>query len=267
MIPSLVFHSGSELLEGPIFDKDNSHLYFVSILDCMVMVYCYNPETKEILKVKLDSPVGNVYLLEPKKVLAAAKNGFFEIDFNSLEKTFAFQIDIVKDVRYNDGIKDPVGRFIIGTMGYPEIKENIGQDYSYEKGKYKTIIQNTTISNGLAFSPDNASLYFIDTPTKKVAKYSYDLQTGDVEFESYVIEFKGQGSPDGMCIDNEGMLWIAEWGGACISKWDTLNGKKIDEIELPCTNVTSCCFDNYSNIYITTTRDDNQEDIYGGGLY
>ena len=265
MLPSLIFQSDSDLLEGPVFDKDNNYLYFVSILDCLV--YCYNPETKEILSVKLDSPVGNVYLLEPKRVLAAAKNGFFKIDFNSLERTFAFQIDIDDNVRYNDGIKDPVGRFIIGTMGYPEVKENIGQVYSYDKGKYKTIIKNTTISNGLAFSSDNTSLYFIDTPTKKVAKYSYDVQTGDVEFESYVIEFIGQGSPDGMCIDNEGMLWIAEWGGACISKWNPLNGQKIDEIELPCINVTSCCFDSNSNIYITTAKDDNRKDLYGGGLF
>ncbi|WP_303315161.1 SMP-30/gluconolactonase/LRE family protein [Flavivirga abyssicola] len=265
MIPSLVFHSDSELLEGPVFDEKNNDLYFVSIFDCLV--YYYNPATKEILSIKLDSPVSCVFLLEKKVILVSSKNGFFEIDFNTLQKKFVFQIDIDNAVRYNDGIKDPIGRIIIGTMGYPEVKEKIGHVFSYHKGEYKTIINNTTISNGLAFSLDNKFLYFIDTPTKKVAKYSYDIETGEVEFISNVIEFKGASSPDGMCIDKNGMLWIAEWGGGCISKWNPLNGEKIEDIKLPCTNVTSCCFDNDSNLYITTAKDDLNEDIYGGGLF
>ena len=265
MIPSLIFHSGSELLEGPVFDKKNNDLYFVSILDCLV--YCYNPATKEILSLKLDSPVSCIFFKERKVILVSSKDGFFEIDFNTLQKKFVFQIDIDNLVRYNDGIEDPIGRVIIGTMGYPEVKENIGNVYSYYKGEYKTIIKDTTISNGLAFSADNKFLYFIDTPTKKVAKYAYDLETGDVEFISYVIELKGDGFPDGMCIDEKGMLWIAEWGGGCISKWNPLNGEKIGDIKLPCANITSCCFDNDSNLYITTAKDDSKEDIYGGGLF
>jgi sugar lactone lactonase YvrE len=100
-----------------------------------------------------------------------------------------------------------------------------------------------------------------------VAKYLYDLKSGEVNFDSYVIEFKDKGSPDGMCIDKNGMLWIAEWGGGCISKWNPMNGKKIEEIKLPCINVTSCCFDNYSNLYVTTAKSDSKNEIYGGGLF
>lgn len=265
MIPTLVLQTGSELLEGPVFDYENNFLYFVSILDGLV--YCYNPNTKEILSIKLDSPASCVFVLEFKKVIVSSKNGFFEVDFNTLQKQFVYQIDIDNSVRYNDGIKDSVGRFIIGTMGYPEVKKEIGNVYSYHNGQHKTIIKNTTISNGLDFSLDGKFLYFIDTPTKKVAKYAYDVVTGDVEFISNVIEFKGEGSPDGMCIDKKGMLWIAEWGGGCISKWNPSTGKKIEEIKLPCNNVTSCCFDNFSNLYITTAKDESEDNIYGGGLF
>lgn len=265
MIPSLVFHPNSELLEGPVFDKSNDLLYFVSILDCLV--YCYDPKTKEICSIKLDSPVSCVYLLSRKKVLVASKNGFFEIDFNEQKKEYIFQIDINNSVRYNDGIQDAEGRLLIGTMGYPDVIEKIGKVYSYHNGKDKVIIDKTTISNGLAFSLDNKFLYFIDTPTKKVAKYYYDLRSGDVRFDSYVIEFKEKGSPDGMCINTEGMLWIAEWGGGCVSKWDPSDGRKLEEIKLPCANVTSCCFDNLSNLYVTTAKADNTNDVYGGGLY
>ena len=265
MVPSIVFQSGSELLEGPVFDRENQLLYFVSILD--YMVYCYNPATKELLHVTLDSPVGCVFLNGKRKVLAASKNGFFEVDFNNLEKQFVFQLNIDPSVRYNDGIKDSAGRILIGTMGFPEVIENAGQVYSYHNGQHRTIIDNTTISNGLAFSLDDNFLYFIDTPTKKVAKYRYDLGSGDVIFEDNVIEFKGEGSPDGMCIDGEGMLWIAEWGGGCVSRWDPLNGQKLQELKLPCTNITSCCFDNFSNLYVTSAKSESTGEIYGGALF
>lgn len=70
-----------------------------------------------------------------------------------------------------------------------------------------------------------------------------------------------------MCIDKDGFLWIAEWGGACISKWNPSSGEKIDTVKLPCPNVTSCCFDNYGNLYISTAKNDDDDNFYGGGLY
>lgn len=223
MASTLVFNPNSELLEGPVFDLENNYLYFVSILDGLV--FCYNPDTKEILSVRLDSPVSCVYIQANKKVLAASINGFYAIDFNTLKKEFVFQIEIGAKVRYNDGIQDARGRYLIGTMGYPTVNEGMGRVFSYLDGKYQCIIENTTISNGLAFSKDNTVLYFIDTPTRKVAKYHYDIDTGEVTFDSHIIEFNGQGSPDGMCMDDDGMLWIAEWaGGWCIPlgsiKWE-----------------------------------------------
>jgi sugar lactone lactonase YvrE len=262
----IYFSQTAELFEGPIFDIEHHLLYFVSILD--EMVYCYNPNTKEILSHKLNSPTSNVYIISKKRVLVATKNGFFEVDFNTLKSTFKFQIDIDHKVRYNDGIEDASGRYIIGTMGYPEIVEGVGNVYSYDNGNVKTIIKNTTISNGLAFTKDNKTLYFIDTPTKTVAKYNYDIKTGNVEFVETIIEFNENGNPDGMCIDKNEMLWIAEWGGACISQWNPLTGKKINKIDLPSTNVTSCCFDHNNNLYVTTAKDDSKDKYNNGsGLF
>ncbi|WP_426430729.1 SMP-30/gluconolactonase/LRE family protein [Winogradskyella sp. HB-48] len=262
----IYFSQSADLFEGPIFDSKHQLLYFVSILDCLV--YCYNPITKEILSIKLDSPTSNVYLISKKVVLVASKNGFYEIDFNTLKSSFKFQIDISNNVRYNDGIEDAAGRYIIGTMGYPEVINGIGNVYSYKNGESKIIIKNTTISNGLAFTADNKTLYFIDTPTKKVAKYNYDIETGNVEFVDYVIEFNGDGSPDGMYIDKDGMLWVAEWGGACVSQWNPTTGNKINEINLPFTNVTSCCFDDKSNLYITTAKNvEEPSNNNGSGLF
>ncbi len=262
---TLIFYNDSELLEGPVYDPKYNFLYFVSILDGMV--YLFDLTSKEITSIKLDSPVGCVFVLGKKKVLAASKNGFYEVDFKSRSSRFDFQMEISDFVRYNDGIMDPNGRYIVGTMGYPEVKEHIGKVFSYYNGDYKVLIENTTISNGLAFSKNGALMYFIDTPTKKVAKFNYDMESGSATFDSYVIEFKGNGSPDGMCIDKEGMLWIAEWGGGKISQWNPKNGKMISQIKLPCPNVSSCCLDKLGNLFVTTAKSDDPEDIFGGGLF
>ena len=262
---TLIFYNDSELLEGPVYDAKYDFLYFVSILDGMV--YSFNLSTKEIISVKLESPVGCVFILGKKKVLAASKNGFYEIDFQSVTSRFIFQMEISDSVRYNDGIIDPNGRYLVGTMGYPKVKDHIGKVFSYYKGNHKVLIEKTTISNGLSFSKNGAYLYFIDTPTKKVAKYNYDMVSGSATFNSYIIEFKDKGSPDGMCIDNDGMLWIAEWGGGQVSKWNPENGKIINQIKLPCPNVSSCCLDKLGNLFVTTAKSDNPKDIFGGGLF
>jgi len=262
---TLIFHNDSELLEGPIYDSTYHFLYFVSILDGLV--YCLDLTTKELISLKLDSPLGCVFILDKKKVLAASKNGFYEIDFKTHKSRFVFQMEISDFVRYNDGTIDPNGRYIVGTMGYPKIQDQIGKVFSYYNGNYKVLIENTTISNGLAFSKNGTILYFIDTPTKKVAKYNYDMASGSVSFDSYIIEFKGKGSPDGMCMDQDGMLWIAEWGGGQVSKWDPKTGKMISRIKLPCPNVSSCCLDNLGNLFVTTAKSDNPEDVFGGGLF
>lgn len=261
----LIFYNDSELLEGPVYDHTHNYLYFVSILDGMV--YCLDPTSKEIISIKLNSPVGCVFILDKKKVLAASKNGFYEVDFQNRSSRFVFQLEISDFVRYNDGITDPNGRYIVGTMGYPEVKEHIGKVFSYYKGNHQVLIENTTISNGLAFSENGDFLYFIDTPTKKVARYNYDMESGSATFDSYIIEFKGKGSPDGMCIDMKGMLWIAEWGGSKISQWNPNNGKMINQISLPCPNVSSCCLDKSGNLFVTTAKSDDPEDIFGGGLF
>lgn len=267
MTPNLIYFSQSAaLFEGPIFDTENQLLYFVSILDGLV--YCYNPNTKEILSVKLNSPTSNVYLISKKLVLVASKDGFYEVDFNTLKATYKFQINIKDNVRYNDGIADAAGRYIIGTMGYPNVIKKAGNVYSYANGEAKIIIKNTTISNGLAFTKDNKTLYFIDTPTKTVAKYNYDITTGNVEFEENVIVFTQKGNPDGMCIDKNEMLWIAEWDGACVSQWNPKTGEKLTKIDLPFTNVTSCCFDHNHNLYITTAKHDGDSNYNNGsGLF
>jgi len=67
---------------------------------------------------------------------------------------------------------------------------------------------------------------------------------------------EGEGSPDGMTIDAEGMLWIAHWGGWQVSRWDPATGEKLSSVPVPASQVTSCTFggEELDRLYITTAR-------------
>lgn len=261
----LVADLGAELLEGPVFDKDKLLLYFVSILE--YRVYRFNPLSKEMIYIQLTSPTSCVFINTKFGIVAASTQGFYSLNFESLSAEKIFEISIPTNTRFNDGILDAKGRFIIGTMGYPEIINNIGSVLSYYKGDVEVLISNTTISNGITFSKDSKNMFFIDTPTRKIAKYKYDLKSGSCKYIKDLIHFEGEGVPDGMDIDDHDNLWVAEWGGYCVSVWNSCSGNNFGKIEIPSENVTSVCFDNHGNLYVTTARSKSDGKEIGGSLF
>ncbi len=262
---NLIADIGEELLEGPVFDKVTNSLYFVSILE--FRVYRYLPISRELKFIQLESPTSCVFLSRQLGVVAAAVSGFYVLDFHTQSAKKIFQIKLSQGLRFNDGILDARERFLIGTMGFPAVIANAGSLLSYEEGQVKTLVSGTTISNGIAFSKDSSKMYFIDTPTRTVKEYTYNIESGTCEYSKVIIRFTGDGVPDGMDIDENGNLWVAEWGGYCVSVWNSLSGESIGQIRIPSENVTSVCFDNIGNLYVTTARSFVEGKEKGGGLY
>ena len=261
----LVADLGAELLEGPVFDKATHLLYFVSILN--YRVYRFSPLTGEMRHIQLISPTSCVYISAEFGIVTASTQGFYNLNFESLTAEKIFEIEIPSNTRFNDGTLDAKGRFLIGTMGYPEIIDNLGSVLSYSNGDVKVLISNTTISNGIVFSKDSKNMFFIDTPARTIAKYTYDLESGSCEYIKDIVHFRGAGVPDGMDIDEYGNLWVAEWGGYCVSIWNYRTGNCMGKIEIPLQNVTSVCFDNYKNLYVTTARSNANGEEKGGAVF
>ena len=260
----VIFFDNSELLESCEIDNQNHLLYFVSIYK--KLVYCLDINTRTINSMPTNGPVGCVRVLNYKKLIVAETNGIYEFDFSTLSSTKLNGFVKEDSVRFNDGRLDSYGRFLIGTMGYPEIIPNIGKLYSYFQGNYRILLNDITISNGIVFNNDHKTMFYIDTPTKKVVKFNYDLNNGNISNKSDLIEFNTESFPDGMCIDSNQHLFIAEWGGGCISKWDSNNGNFIERYQLPVLNITSCAIDIHNNIYITTAKSENIDEHFGGAL-
>ncbi len=160
--------------------------------------------------------------------------------------------------RCNDGACDSLGRLWIGTM-HLEHEKGAGALYMVDNNlKVHKKLSNTSISNGIVWSSDNKRLYYIDSPTQAVQSFIFNEKTGEIIFEKNVIQVPpGMGTPDGMAIDEEGMLWIAHWGGFGVYRWNPLNGKLLDKIELPVPQVTSCAFagENLDHLIITSARE------------
>jgi len=132
---------------------------------------------------------------------------------------------------------------------------------------------NIGISNGLAWSSDMKTMYYIDSPTKKVVAWDYCLDSGSIVNERTVFEnfTTGDEVPDGMTIDSEGFLWVAIWGGSRIVRVNVLTGKEVERIVVPAKNITSCAFGgpNLDTLYITTASADTslEEFPLAGSLF
>ena len=113
----------------------------------------------------------------------------------------------------------------------------------------------------MAWSADHKSFYYIDSPTRQVAAFDCDMDAGTVSNRHVAFELpEGMGYPDGMCIDNEGMLWVALWQGWGVARFSP-DGELLGKIEVPVERVTSCCFggENWDELYITTASRDLDE--------
>lgn len=160
--------------------------------------------------------------------------------------------------RFNDGKVDSKGRIWIGTLS-TKFTQGSGSLYRVGKDlKPEKQLDQLTISNGMAWTDDNQTFYFIDTPTRHIKAYKFNIDTGEIAFDRVAVEIPEElGFPDGMCIDTEGMLWVAHYGGSGVFRWNPFTGEVLDKIELPVPHVTSCCFggENLDTLLITTAQE------------
>lgn len=269
----LVVDAKATLGEGPTWDHRTQQLYWVDIVE--KKIHIYDPKKNETSQIPVDHQIGAVVVRESGGFIAATENGFYAINEQG-EQTLI--VDPEKDLphnRFNDGKCDPVGRFWAGTMHFDEDKPT-GSLYVLDRDlTVRKMLTGITISNGLAWTSDQKTMYYIDSPTKQVAAFDFDLETGELTNKRIVVTIPdGEGIPDGMTIDADGNLWVAQWGGYKVSKWNPHTGEKLGEIKVPAKQVTSCVFggENLDELYITSARrglDEKELEAYphSGGLF
>ncbi|PZX54688.1 sugar lactone lactonase YvrE [Algoriphagus ratkowskyi] len=181
-------------------------------------------------------------------------------------EVLTWQTEVESDLplnRFNDGKCDAKGRLWIGTMS-TKFTEGSGSLYRVGKDLIPEMqLDQLTISNGMAWTADNQTFYFIDTPTRKIKSYHFELEKGEIKYDRVAIEIPDDlGFPDGMCIDQEGMLWVAHYGGSGVYRWNPTTGKLLEKIDLPVPHITSCAFggENLDTLLITSAQENMSSD-------
>jgi len=174
--------------------------------------------------------------------------------------------------RFNDGKVDPQGRFWAGTLSLTGVS-GAARLYSTDAGGVVTVRrEGVSISNGLAWTADGGTLYYIDSPTRRVQAFHFDGETGALSGEWEASRLADdEGWPDGCCLDEEGMLWVGHWGAGCLTRRDTRTGRVLETVRLPVRNVTSCAFagERLDRLFITTAvdHDDRSPEPEAGAVF
>jgi len=215
-------------------------------------------ETRDV-----DRQVGAVVLRQDGGLLLAADDGFRTLDWDSGSTELLAPVEADRpELRMNDGKVDPRGRFWAGTMRRDEMGTE-GSLYRLDPDHSVTrLFGGVGISNGLDWTTDRRTMYYIDTTPRALYAFDYDDATGAISGRRALITFpEERGVPDGMTLDADGYLWVALWGGWAVQRYDP-DGQMVGRVEVPASQVTSVAFGgpDLDELYITCARRDNEGD-------
>lgn len=193
----------------------------------------------------------------------------------TLESIEGLESDV--KVCFNDGKCDSTGRLWAGTMpadinGIETIPPNKGFLTSVAKGSVKKHAGNITLSNGMAWTADERTFYFVDTIAGEILAFDFDVTSGQISNRRVAIKFPAKdsedtlGVPDGLTIDSDGNLWVACVFVGKITCFDPRTGKVLRSVQLPVKATTSCCFggQNMDELFVTSGYRDRFNEELGG---
>jgi sugar lactone lactonase YvrE len=160
--------------------------------------------------------------------------------------------------RMNDAACDPQGRFWAGTKANDNHTGG-GALYRLDhNGQTKLMLDGLTISNGLGWSPDGATMYLIDTIPGVIHAFSFDAERGTISGGRVLVTVAEEvGAPDGMTVDADGDLWVAIFGGGRVHCYSP-EGELRQALFVPAKQSTSCAFAGVrlNRLYVTTATED-----------
>lgn len=266
MTAECIVRAASVLAEGPVWH--DGHLFWVDIE--RGEIHRLNPSSNARQNWRFPHRIGFAVPTAQGDFILGADAALARLDPRSGQLTpFAQPEFEPAGNRFNDAKCDGLGRLWAGTMAVNETP-GCGTLYRvHPDGRIVPMVRKVSISNGLAWSPDGRTLYHVDSPTRRVDAFDVTPTTGNLSNRRTVIQLT-HGFPDGMCADASGNLWIALWGGWSVVCHDPLTGRRLAEVQVPVEAVTSCCFGDHDDLWITTASRDldaeghSQQPLAGG---
>lgn len=250
----IVLENQSILGEGPAWDAINHALLWVDIEQ--KTINRLDLATGKNQSVQYPTIVGSVVPRSIGGYAFATHQGIFALtaDFKIGELLAPFSISSEEQI--NDGKCDAAGRYWTGTLALDR-KSPIAALYCVDQHHhYEKKITGSILSNGIGWNSAQDKMYYIDTKKSCVFELNFNLATGEISQQRVLIDLTHyQGGPDGMTVDSEDGIWIAQWDSGEIHRYHS-NGTLDFILPMPVKRVTSCCFGgaDLTELYITSTR-------------
>lgn len=238
----LLLDARADLGEGPIWHADRQQVSWVDLyagrVNWLALDGTAGPPDDVGRRVGCAVPTADGALM------LGTDQGFARLDETGLHDVA--EIESAVDSFLNDGKCDALGRLWAGTVGVGDdglAVPNGGALYRLEPdGSVTTYLPETTLSNGMDWSPDGATFYYIDSSTATIDAFDFDLPTGELSRRRPVVDIpKEDGFADGLCVDSDGCIWTAVWGASEVRRY-TPQGALDQTVRVPVTQPTSCVF-------------------------
>lgn len=255
---SCVSGFGSDLGESLHWDASPGLLYWIDAWKSVV--HAHDPLTGTFhqtdFSAALDGrPIGSVASMEGGGLIAAVKGGFYRLVPGTGEAVLLAKAeqDGPATNRLNDGKADRKGRFWSASIN-TDRQTASGRLWRFDGGDIPRLMESGFVSgNGIAWSPDNRTMYLADSFARLVLQYDFDFETGEIANRRPFIDARSLGVPDGATVDADGCYWTALFEAGSVGQFDP-DGRLIRRISLPATYVTMCSFGgaDLDTLYVTS---------------
>jgi len=242
------------LPESPVHDEETGITWFTDTPRSVIYGFNVKEGQKSLKRLEVGEPVGCLALIDGDKehLAVGAKRGFGKVDIETgkleyINTLFPGDKDKQDLMRVSDGAVDVEGRFWAGSMrsfglGPPQ---NEGTLFRSDPTTHLNHIKYPiTHPNGIGFSPDNSTLYFVETQLRTIFAYRFEPETGGISHEQEFIKFDedkhGPGAPDGLAISSDGDLWVAMLEGHRVLRFDPKTKNVKGVIEVPTSKQVAC---------------------------
>jgi sugar lactone lactonase YvrE len=251
---SLLVDARASLGEAPLWDAADGSLVWVDILSGEVLVTSEAGERRAAYSI--GRAVGAAMPAAGGGWLLADATGFTRLHPDGATTVVLDVLGDRPELRFNDAKCDPAGRAWAGTIE-SAMRPGTGTLYRLDPGPRATpVLDGLTVSNGLGWSPDAMTMWFADSADRFVRGFDFDLADGRLGARRLGIELRDTaGKADGLCVDDEGYVWVGLWGGSAVHRYAP-DGRLDTVVEVPASQVTSCAFGgpDMSTLFITTAR-------------
>ena len=255
--PRCLWPAQAELGEGTLWSPSERALYWVDILEHTL--HRWHADDGSRRSWHFDEEISAVAeRANAPGLLVTLRRGFAFFDPAKPERAPGYLHQPEPSLpgnRFNDGKCDARGRFWGGTMDFA-CEAPTGALYRFDPdGRCTRHAHGFAVTNGPTWSADGRTLYFNDTVRGRVLTYDFDPEAGTLANEREWLRFApGEGVPDGMTTDAAGRIWIAHWGGACVSCHDPVSAAELCRVVLPTSHITNCTFggDDLCTLFISS---------------